>query len=159
MRVLASSSVPGVPSVTTVLTGDDLAKDASIPELASKIATWGYVDGRQRTFQGQSRHLTLVVSRALVFNQPAGARSFVTFVRNNSVPYFGDATQVRTLKADGRSGWMFTPAPCACHMANPAMIGVLETGSQVVWLEINGPDASPALLIRLLDPNRSVPTT
>jgi hypothetical protein len=159
MRVLAASSVPGVPSVTTVLTEDDLAKDASIPDLASQIANWGYVDGRQRTFQGQSRHLSLVVSRALVFQHPTGAASFVAFVRKNSGAYFGDATQVQALRADGRSGWMFTPAPCACHMANPAMIGVLEMGPQVIWLQINGPDASPALLLRLLDPNRSVPTT
>jgi hypothetical protein len=51
---------------------------------------------------------------------------------------------------------MFTPAPCACHLANPAFIGVLIQGNDVVWLEINGPDATPALLVRLLDPSRSV---
>ncbi len=33
----------------------------------------------------------------------------------------------------------------------PALIGVLNSGSRVIWLEINGPQATPALLVRLLD--------
>jgi hypothetical protein len=35
-------------------------------------------------------------------------------------------------------------------MANPALIGVLDAGPRVLWLEINGPAATPALLVRLL---------
>jgi hypothetical protein len=159
MRVLAPAAVPGIPSVTTVLTVDELATDASIPGLASTIESWGYVDGRQRTFQGPSRHLTLVVSRSLVFDDPAGAQSFVAFVMSHTGSYFGAAAREHTLVAQGRSGWIFTPPPCACHLANPAFIGVLNAGSHVVWLEINGPDATPSLLVRLLDPNRSVPIT
>ena len=159
MPVLTSSAVPGVPSVTTALTVGELAKDASIPALASKIASWGYLDGRQRTFQGESRHLTLVVSRSLVFADPTGARSFVAFVRANAAPYFGGVTQVRRLVAQDRSGWIFTPPPCACHMASPAFIGVLDARSHVVWLEINGPDATPKVLVRLLDPTRSAPVS
>ena len=158
MRVLASSAVPGVPSVTIELTVRELAKDASIPGLASRLASWGYLDGLERTFQGPSRHLTLVVSRSLVFRNPSGARSFVAFVLKNSGSYFGSVVQVHRLMAQGRSGWVFTPPLCACHLANPALIGVLDAGSDVVWLEINGPDATSALLVRLLDPNRSVPS-
>jgi hypothetical protein len=156
MRVLATSAVPGVPSTTTVLAIGELAKDASISGLDSKIASWGYVDGRQRTFQGPSRHLTLVVSRSLVFMDAIGAKIFVASVVANSASYFGAGVHGRRLLAQARSGWMFTPAPCACHLANPAFIGVLIQGTDVVWLEINGPDATPALLVRLLDPSRSV---
>jgi hypothetical protein len=159
MQVLASSAIPGVSSVTTVLTTGELAKDAAIPGLASTIASWGFVDGRQRTFQGPSRHLTLVVSRSLVFGDAAGSQSFLAFVLSHSAPYFGTGVRQHAMVAQGRSGWIFTPPPCACHLANPAFIGVLNTGSHVVWLEINGPDATPALLVRLLDPSRSVPTT
>jgi hypothetical protein len=156
MHVLATSAVPGVPSTTTVLAIGELAKDASIPQLASKIASWGYQDGRQRTFQGPSPRLTLVVSRSLLFREDTGAQRFAAFVATNSGSYFGAGVEVHRLVAQGRSGWMFTPAPCACHLANPAFIGVLVQGSDVVWLEINGPDATPALLVRLLDPRRSV---
>jgi hypothetical protein len=159
MRVLASSAVPGVPSVTRVLTIPDLAKDASIPGLAAKFKSWGYLDGRERVFQGQSRHLTLVVSRSLIFKDAAGARDFIAFVEANSDVFFGGFAGKHALVAQGRSGWLFMPPLCACHLANPVVIGVLEAGSRVVWLEINGPDATPALLVSLLDPTLSVPTT
>lgn len=159
MQVLASSEVPGVPSVTRVLSVDALAKDASIPGLAAKLTSMGYLDGRERVFQGNSRHLTLVISRSLIFKDEIGARSFVTFVQANSGAFFGDFAGQHPLVAQGRSGWLFTLAPCACHLANPAIIGVLDAGSSVVWLGINGPDATPELLVNLLDPARSVPTT
>jgi hypothetical protein len=159
MKVLAASAVPGLTYVTTVLKATTLSTDASLPELAADLRSWGYVDGRERIFQGESRHLTLVISRSMIFRDAAGARGFVTFVKANSVAYFGAVTASRPLVAQGRSGWLFTPPPCACHLANPAFIAVLDAGSSVVWLEINGPDATAALLVNLLDPALSVPTS
>ena len=155
MRVLSSTAVPGLPSVTHVLTVGDLAKDAPIPGLASKIQTWGYLDGRERTFQGQSRHLTFVLSRSLIFDDAAGARSFISFVRSNAQAYFGVSTGTHPLVAQGRLGWVFSPPACACHLANPVMIAVLDSGPLVVWLEINGPDATRPILVNLLEPARS----
>jgi len=157
MMVLASSALPGLTSVTRVLTVTTLSKDASIPQLAANLRSWGYIDGRERIFQGESRHLTLAISRSLIFKDATGARAFVAFVEANYAAYFGAATAARPLVAQGRSGWLFTPPACACHLANPAFIGLLNVGSSVVWLEINGPDATPALLISLLDPALSVP--
>ena len=159
MVVLASSAVPGVPSVTRVLTAAALAKDATIPGLAPKLESWGYRDGRERMFQGESRHLTLVISRSLIFKDATGARDFEAFVEANYGALFGGSTAAHRLMAQGRPGWLFTLPACACHLANPAFIGVLEAGSSVVWLEINGPDATPELLVNLLDPALSVPTT
>ena len=119
----------------------------------------GYLDGRERTFQGESRHLTLVVSRSLIFKDGAGARSFVAYVRANSTAFFGGAVGEQALLAQGRSGWMFAPAPCACHLASPEVVGVLVAGSGVVWLAINGPEATSGLLMSLLDPANSVPAS
>jgi hypothetical protein len=39
------------------------------------------------------------------------------------------------------------------------VIGVVSGGSSVTWLEINGPDATPALLVNLLDPANSATVT
>jgi hypothetical protein len=142
-----------------VLTAGALANDASIPALAANLRSWGYIDGRERTFQGESRHLMLVISRSLIFKDATGARAFVGFVQANHGAYFGITTILQPLVAQGRSGWLFAPPLCACHLANPAVIGILDAGSSVVWLEINGPDATPALLVNLLDPALSVPTT
>jgi hypothetical protein len=151
LPVLATSAVPGIPSVTTRLTAADLAKDAAIHGLAAKIASWGYLGGRQRTFQGESHHLTLVVSRALIFRNALDAQRYAVFVREHQAAFFGASVQAQRLPGRGMPGWLFTPPLCACHLANPALIGVLNAGPRVLWLEINGPTATPALLVRLLD--------
>jgi hypothetical protein len=150
LPVLASSAVPGISSVTMRLTTADLAKDAAVRGLAAKIASWGYLDGRQRTFQGESHHLTLVISRALIFRDATGAQHYAAFVREHQAAFFGASVQAQRLPGPGVSGWLFIPPLCACHLANPAQIGVLNAGPRVLWLEINGPTATPALLIRLL---------
>ena len=150
LPVLATSAVPGIPSATTRLTTAELAKDAAIRGLAGKIASWGYLGGRQRTFQGESHHLTLVISRALMFRDAVGAQHYAAFVHEHQAAFFGTSVQARRLPGRGLSGWLFTPPLCACHLANPALIGVLNAGSRVLWLEINGPTATPALLTRLL---------
>jgi hypothetical protein len=150
LPVLAASAVPGIPSVTTPFTAADLAKDAPVHGFAAKIASWGYVAGRQRTFQGESHRLTLVISRALIFRNSAGAQHYVAFVRQHPAAFFGIGVQARHLAARNASGWLFTPPLCACHMANPALIGILNAHSRVIWLEINGPSATPALLARLI---------
>ena len=150
LPVLANSAVPGISSVTIRLTTADLAKDAAIRGLAAKIASWGYLGGRQRTFQGESHHLTLVISRALIFRDATGAQHYAAFVREHQAAFFGSSVQAQRLPGRSASGWLFIPPLCACHMANPALIGVLNAGSRVLWLEINGPTATRALLLRLL---------
>jgi hypothetical protein len=151
LPVLATSAVPGIPSVTTRLTTAVLGKDATIPALAAKITSWGYLGGRQRSFQGESHYLTLVVSRALMFRDAAGAERYATFVRGHGASFFGGPVETERLTGQGLSGWLFNPPLCACHMANPALIGVLNAGPRIIWLEINGPAATPALLVRLLN--------
>lgn len=150
LPVLATSAVLGIPSTTTRLTTAELAKDAAIHGLAAKIASWGYLGGRQRTFQGESHRLTLVISRALIFRNAAGAQRYAAFVREHDAAFFGASVQAQRLPGRHMPGWLFIPPPCACHMANPAMIGVMSAGSRVLWLEINGPTATTALLVRLL---------
>jgi hypothetical protein len=157
LPVLAASAVPGIPSVTTRLTTAELAKDAAVHGLAADIASWGYLGGRQRTFQGESHHLTLVVSRALIFRDALGAQHYAAFVREHRSAFFGAAVQAQRLPGQSVPGWMFIPPLCACHLANPALIGVLAAGPRILWLEINGPTATPALLMRLLHTVRSQP--
>ncbi len=155
LPVLATAAVPGIPSVTTRLTATDLGKDATIRGLAAEIASWGYLGGRQRIFQGESHRLTLVISRALMFRDATGARRYAAFVRQHTAAFFGTAVRAQHLPGRGVSGWLFTPPLCACHLANPALIAVQDAGSRVLWLEINGPTATPALLARLLNAVRS----
>jgi hypothetical protein len=132
-----------------------LEKDAAVPGLGARLVMDGYVGGRERTFQGPSKDLTLVVSRSLVFRHPSGAADFVQVVHDKATTYFGLGTEVAPLASAAGSGWLFRPAACACHLAQPLRLGVVQDGSRVVWLSINGPLATDTRLTALLAPDLS----
>jgi hypothetical protein len=147
--VLPAAAVTGLAVVTQPLTGQEVQKDAGVPHLAARLAGWGYVGGWQRTFQGESRRLTLVVSRSLHFRTSPGAAAFVTFMHRNVGRFYPFALTSR-LTMPGRSGWLIRPPLCSCHMATPLLVGVVAKGRSVSWLEINGPRAGTQLLTGLL---------
>jgi hypothetical protein len=148
--VLPAAAVSYLPSTARPLTAADLVHEARAPGLAAGLAQWGYVTGAQRLFQGQSKTLQVVVSRTLEFRSAAGAAAYVRFVHRQATAVFGAQPTQEPLVAGARRGWRFTLAPCACHMASPALVGVASAGPRVSWLEVNGPTASAGVLSRLL---------
>jgi hypothetical protein len=147
--VLPPHAVAGLPAVTKALTAIDVQKDSSQHDLAARLRRWGYQSGWQRTFQGESRRLTLVVSRSLTFGKRAGAADFVAYLERHINAFYPFAISKRLAVAD-QTGWLIKPPLCACHMAQPVYVGVTTAGRQVRWLEINGPRATGALLTSLL---------
>jgi hypothetical protein len=147
--VLPKHAIAGLPEVTKALTPTDVQKDSSLHGLAAKLRHWGFQGGWQRTFQGESRRLTLVVSRSLKFGSRAGATAFVTYLGRHVDSFYPFAVS-KPLALAGQTGWLIKPPLCACHMAQPLYVGVTNAGRQVRWLEINGPRASGALLGSLL---------
>jgi hypothetical protein len=147
--VLPAAAVAGLAVVTQPLTGQEVQKDSTVPDLAARLAGWGYTGGWQRTFQGESRRLTLVVSRSLQFRTPPGAAAFVAFM-HEQVGHFYPFALTSPFRMPGRSGWVIRPPLCGCHMATPLLAGVVAKDRRVSWLEINGPRASTQLLSRLL---------
>ena len=143
--VLPAAAVPRLAAVTDKLSASDVSKDSTTPDLANRLREWGYTSGWERTFQGESRNLTLVVSRSLMFRDRSGATAFVDFMREHVAGFYPFAS-VEPLLATGKSGWMFEPPECACHMANPFLVAVSVRGRRVLWLEINGPLATPQAL-------------
>jgi hypothetical protein len=147
--VLPKHAIAGLPEVTKALTPADVQKDSSLHGLAGRLRQWGFQSGWQRTFQGESRRLTLVVSRSLRFRSRAGATAFLTYLGRHVDSFYPFAVS-KALELAGQSGWLIKPPLCACHMAQPLYVGVTTAGRQVKWLEINGPRASRALLTSLL---------
>lgn len=147
--VLPTAAVSGLAVVTQPLTGRDVQKDSTVPDLAARLDRWGYLGGWQRTFQGESRRLTLVVSRSLRFRTAPGAAAFVAYMHQQVGNFYPFALTSR-LSMPGRSGWVIRPPLCGCHMATPLVVGVTAQGRKVSWLEINGPQASTRLLTQLL---------
>jgi len=147
--VLPAAAVTGLAVVTQPLTGRDVQEDSTAPGLAARLAGWGYLGGWQRTFQGESRRLTLVVSRSLRFRTSPGAAAFVAYMHRRVGSFYPFALTSR-LSLPGRSGWVIRPPLCGCHMATPLVVGVTAQGRKVSWLEINGPQATTRLLTQLL---------
>jgi hypothetical protein len=148
--VLPAAAVSNLPSTARILTVHDLVHESTAPGLEAGLDRWGYVTGAQRLFQGQSNTLQVVVSRTLEFRTAGGAAAYVRFVHRQATAVFGAQPTQQPLVAGLRHGWTFTLAPCACHMASPALVGVASAGRRVSWLEVNGPTASAGVLARLL---------
>jgi hypothetical protein len=147
--VLPAAAV-SLPSKARALTVHDLVHESTAPGLAAGLARWGYVAGAQRLFEGQSKTLQVVVSRTLEFRSASGAADYVRYVHRQATAVFGAQPTQEPLTAGSRRGWRITLAPCACHMASPALVGVASAGRRVSWLEVNGPTASAGVLSRLL---------
>jgi hypothetical protein len=147
---LPASAVTYLPSTVTPVTASFLAREAEAPGLRARLGGWGFVAGRRRYFQGESRRLQVVDSRTLRFRGGAGASAFVAFLRAHLAPYLGGFATVRGLSSAGRSGFVATAQECQCHLANPAYLAAVAHGGTVTWLEINGPRATRALLATLL---------
>lgn len=148
--VLPAAAVPYLPSHMATVTAVTLEQDAPGSGVGSRLGRFGFVRGAERSFQGESRRLQVVVSRTLLFRTAAGARAFVAFVSAHAGAYVGQVPVVRRLASAGRRGVQITAPACACHMANPMLLGVLSRGRRVTWLEVNGPGASPRTLAALL---------
>ncbi len=147
--ILGVRAVTGLPAVTRPLSAADVQKDSSRSGLAARLRMWGYLGGWQRTFQGESRRLTLVVSRSLTFRARSGAVAFVAYLTRHLGAFYPFALRSR-LTLGGQAGWLIKPPSCACHMAEPLYVGVTAAGRQVRWLEINGPQATGKLLTSML---------
>jgi len=147
--VLSVGAIGALPAVTRALTAADVQKDSGQAGLAARLRRWGYLGGWQRTFQGESHRLTLVVSRSLTFRSNPGAAAFVSYMNKHLNSFYPFAVS-KPLTLAGQSGWLIKPPSCACHMAEPLYVGVTAAGRQVRWLEINGPRATSTLLASLL---------
>jgi hypothetical protein len=147
--VLPVRAVSWLPATTQSLTAADVQKDSTRQGLTAKLSGWGYRGGWQRTFQGESRRLTVVVSRSLTFTAPSGAAAFVAYVTAHMYSFYPFAV-TRKITVAGLPGLLIKPPLCACHLAEPLFAGITAAGRRVYWLEINGPRATGSLLIRML---------
>jgi hypothetical protein len=147
---LPAAAVPYLPSKQKPLTASLLAREAQVPSLYQSLREWGFAGAADRYFQGESRRLQVVDSRTLRFRAPWGASAFVAFIRTHVDPYLGSFANVRDFARGGRAGILAAAQPCQCHLSNPAFLAVVARGSEVTWLEINGPGATRRGLVTLM---------
>jgi hypothetical protein len=147
---LPAEAVSYLPSTTKPLSVGFLAREAGAPQLRAQLGAWGFLDGADRYFQGESHRLQVVDSRTLRFRSSGGASSFVQFMRGHLSSYIGLVATIRRYHRSGRTGFVAKGQPCACHLAQPAFLAIVARGQTVTWLEINGPEATPRALSSLI---------
>jgi hypothetical protein len=148
---LPASALPELEATQRTLTTALLARETPSPGLRDRLQGWGYVTGFARTFRGESHSLQNVESRSLRFATPRGAQAFVNAVRTHPGQFYPGGISARDFASRGRHGVVVRAASCSCHLANPALLGVVTRGPLVTWLEINGPRATVRALHRLAD--------
>jgi hypothetical protein len=147
---LPAAAVPYLESTERALTAPVVAREAGLPRLADQLAEWGYDGGASRYFQGQSKRLQVVDSRAYRFRTTTGAAAFMRLIRENPAAFFPGAGDTRDFSAGGRRGIAADGLPCSCHLAQPALFAAVSDGTTVRSLEINGARASRRVLRALV---------
>jgi hypothetical protein len=146
LALLPASALPELKSSTHEVEMEDLAADFG----DGKRTFPGFVQGRERVFQGASERFRTVISRTLEFEDTEAAQGYVTYFREHRGAVFGTGTNARALESKGRSGYLVDAASCACHRAEPTLVAVVADGPRVTYLEVNGGGAKPAALEALL---------
>ena len=132
------------------LNAEDLADEASNPEVESRLQAAGFLAGAQRELRGRSRDITGADSRTLVFSTPAGARSFARFLASEPDPFFGGPSVVHGFRVGATKGVIIKPPLCDCPGAYPVYVGLVADGPRLLWLQLTGPKASTAKVQRYL---------
>jgi len=154
VRLLQSSPTPGLSATTIDVSPQSLEHEGTVKGVANELISAGFVNGRQRTFQGPSKDLTLVRDRELLFTSARGATTYLNSVKAQATAYFGEATGVSALTHGSQTGSLFVPPECACHGANPVLTAVLTDGPLLSWVTINGPQATKKRLEEVLSQPR-----
>jgi hypothetical protein len=150
LALLAESPTPGLVATTAEVTPASMQSEGTVQGVADELTASGFVAGRQRTFQGPSKDLTLVRDREFLFESAQGAQQYLDSVRAKATAYFGEATGVSEIHSGSRTGYLFVPPECACHGANPVLTAVLADGPRLSWVTINGPMATKQRLQQVL---------
>jgi hypothetical protein len=151
LPVLDTAALPGLDATTHAVGARDLAADlAGGASFEARLRGWGFQRGRERDFQGPSKHIDRAVSRTLVFATAAGARGYVTYIGTHAAALYGPGSTSSALVSRGRTGVVIDAAACACHRATPTLLAVVARGTRVTWLEANGGEVTRPVLAALL---------
>ncbi len=151
LPLLDPAALPGLDTTTHAVGPRALAADlAGGAAFEARLRAWGFERGRERDFQGPSRHIDRAVSRTLVFRTSAGARKYVSYIGRHADALYGAGSTTSPLVSLGRAGVLVDAAACACHRASPTLLGVVSHGARVTWLEANGGEVTRAVLTALL---------
>jgi hypothetical protein len=152
---LPGSALPDLDSRARPLGTKALAADSYDPEaLADLLADAGFVAGSEREFSGKTRTFDHVVARTLLFDGPAGAETYLEWLRGHGEDFLG-RVQEAGMTPPGESGVAFALAACGtCKKETPTFLAGWRRDATVLTLLAAGSGANPerfSALVRRFD--------
>ena len=141
---LPGSALPDLDSRARPLGAEALAADSYDPEaLGDLLDEAGFVAGTEREFSGKTRTFDHVVARTLVFENSAGAETYLGWLRSHGEDFLG-RVQAAKVSPPGESGVAFALAPCGtCKKETPTFLAGWRRGATVLTLLAAGSGANP----------------
>jgi hypothetical protein len=141
---LPGSVLPDLDSRARSLSAEALAADSYEPEaLADLHDEAGFVSGSEREFSGKTRTFDHVVARTLVFEDAAGAETYLGWLRGHGEDFLG-RVQPAKVTPPGESGVVFALAACGtCKKETPTFLAGWRRGSAVLTLLASGSGSNP----------------
>ncbi|MGI8606655.1 MAG: hypothetical protein ACR2L0_05805 [Gaiellaceae bacterium] len=117
---------------------DALSEDALEPAaLVGVLEQAGYQGGREIEYTGRTKLYSHVVTRTLLFAQPAGATSYLEWLERNAADILGPVKSKQPLPI-GSDGTVFLQQGCNCHSDLPTYLAAWRDGSAVRTLLADG---------------------
>lgn len=133
-----------------ILSTDDVVALADLPDLEETLEDAGFRGGIKQEYRGVSARLTGVESQVLAFASDAGAAEFAAYLAEHAGAFFGEPITVTPVMLGDLEAWRIDPPVCDCAGAQPLSAGAARVGSNVVVLQITGPEADQAMMKDLL---------
>ena len=136
---LPPDALPELSSERRELDRPALAEDSFAPDaLAKLLEEAGYEVGVEREFVGRGAVFDRVVARALRFESPQGAESYLRWVRSHGDELLGDTKTEPPLRL-GSSRVLLALVPCgACKKELPAYVAAWRRDDVVLSLLASG---------------------
>ncbi|HEY7401486.1 MAG TPA: hypothetical protein VH989_11410 [Actinomycetota bacterium] len=152
---LSRSILPGYVVHVSTLDATALSADAlDPPSLVELLKNAGFEVGREGTFSSRGKALTIVITRVLRFDEPAGAAGYLDWLRSHPADLLGSTTEVSD-PPPIPAAIAFAHAPCAsCSKDTYWYFAAWTRGPYAVTLRAAGPHAGLAAatpLARALD--------
>ena len=141
---LPGSALPELDSRARSLSAEALAADSYEPKaLADLLDDARFVSGSEREFSGKTRTFDHVIARTLVFEDAAGAETYLSWLRTHGEDFLG-RVQPAKVSPPGESGVAFMLAACGtCKKETPTFLAGWRRGATVLTLLAAGSGANP----------------
>ncbi len=148
--VVPASVLPDMSSAVVEVDAETIAEESvHVDRVKELLDDAGFVSASQRSFQGGSGGFSRVFVRTMVFEDPAGASSYLAWFRANAGKEIVTAKEIAPSGLPpGAIAFRHVPGGC-CRRDFPAYLVAWPRGASVVFIHGGGPKTTTRSLVGL----------